>query len=372
MQNTPQQTTYNDEIDLFELFETIWKGKWLITAITCCFIILAGLYAFTAKEQWTATAQVSVPEPSRLDSYLAIEESYHRYAMLSADTTFDTQKALEEAFTIFRSSLFATDTKLEAISNTEYYQTLSQSLDDETARLRLLNNMVANSLSASAATTNNHFLYNVKFSAETSNNAYEVLVEAINHINNEALELLAERQENRIKNRVFTLETQALKLKNSTEQNRENKTLELQQALQAARAAGITEYAGVSPVIGSNSIINLQSTDTPLSQSSDMLFLLGENYLQAQLDALSNSPIIYPANYYEIQRNTESLQALLDQEIDGQMFFYTSTPKLPLVKDKPRKALILVLGALLGGVIGTFVVLLRSAIRNRRLKNQAS
>lgn len=363
MQNTPQQTTYNNEIDLFELFETIWKGKWLITAITCCFIILAGLYAFTAKEQWTATAQVSVPEPSRLDSYLAIEESYHRYAMLSASTTFDTQKALEEAFTIFRSSLFATDTKLEAISNTEYYQTLSQSLDDETARLRLLNNMVANSLSASAATTNNPFLYNVKFSAETSNNAYEVLVEAINHINNEALELLAERQGNRIQNRAIALETQALQLKNSTEQNRENKVLELQQALQAARTAGISDYTGDSPVAG-NSIINLQS--------SDMLFLLGENYLQAQLDALSNSPIIYPANYYEIQRNTESLQALLDQEIDGQMFFYTSTPKLPLVKDKPRKALILVLGALLGGVIGTFVVLLRSAIRNRRLKNQAS
>ena len=31
----PQLTPpYDDEIDLFQLFETIWDGKWLIVAIT--------------------------------------------------------------------------------------------------------------------------------------------------------------------------------------------------------------------------------------------------------------------------------------------------------------------------------------------------
>ena len=30
----PQPTPYHDEIDLFQLFETIWDGKWLIVAIT--------------------------------------------------------------------------------------------------------------------------------------------------------------------------------------------------------------------------------------------------------------------------------------------------------------------------------------------------
>ena len=43
------------------------------------------------------------------------------------------------------------------------------------------------------------------------------------------------------------------------------------------------------------------------------------------------------------------------------------TPEQPLKKDKPRKGLILVLGALLGGIIGVFYVLLRSAIRNRKM-----
>ena len=81
---------------------------------------------------------------------------------------------------------------------------------------------------------------------------------------------------------------------------------------------------------------------------------------------LSNTPTIYPPSYYEIEHNADNLKSLLGAETQGEMFVYTQTPQLPLSKDKPRKALILVLGAVLGGVIGTFIVLIRSALRNRR------
>ena len=172
------------------------------------------------------------------------------------------------------------------------------------------------------------------------------------------MDLLYERQENRIKNRILALETQSLRLKNTAEQERQNKILELEQALQSAGNANISNYTGNSPVIG-NSIIDLQN--------SEMLFLLGEEYLQAQLNTLSNTSPIYPAEYYESQRNAENLKTLLNQEAQGQLFTYTMTPEQPLKKDKPRKGLILVLGALLGGIIGVFYVLLRSAIRNRKM-----
>lgn len=325
-------------------------------------ILLAGIYAFTAEEQWTSKAQVRVPEPNQLENYLDIEESYHRYAMLDSNTTLDTQKTLEEAFTIFSTSLFATDAKLDAIKNSAYYQTLVQNLNDETEQLSLLNNMVSRDLSASEAIKGNSFIYNVQFAAKTRADAHQTLVEALAIINSKALDLLYERQEKRIKNRILALETQSLRLKNTTEQERQNKILELEQALQSARNANISNYTGNNPVMG-NSIIDLQN--------SEMLFLLGEEYLQAQLSTLSNTSPIYPAGYYESQRSAENLKTLLNQEAQGQLFTYTMTPELPLKKDKPRKGLILVLGALLGGVIGVFYVLLRSAIRNRRAAQQA-
>lgn len=36
--------TYDDEIDLFELFETLWIGKWLITAFVGGAMALALAY----------------------------------------------------------------------------------------------------------------------------------------------------------------------------------------------------------------------------------------------------------------------------------------------------------------------------------------
>ena len=39
----------DDEIDLFELFETLWKGKWLIVA--CIAVASLGGFAFTKTAQ---------------------------------------------------------------------------------------------------------------------------------------------------------------------------------------------------------------------------------------------------------------------------------------------------------------------------------
>lgn len=362
MQNFSQQSSSDDTIDLFELFGVIWQRKWLIIVITVVGILLAGIYAFSAKEQWTSKAQVRVPEPRQLTHYLNTEESYYRYAMLDKEDTLDTQKKLEDAFTIFSTSLFAIDTKLNAIRNSTYYKTLAEEIDNDTNRLNLLNDLASKNFVSSEAIANNRFIYNVQFAADNRADAHKTLVESISLINNQALETLFDRQENRIKNRILTLETRSKQIKDKAEQERQNKILELEQALQSARAADISGYTGDSPVIG-NSIIDLKD--------SEMLFMLGENYLQAQLSTLSNSSVIYPANYYEILRNTENLHTLLDSEVEGQMFIYTQTPELPLKKDKPRKSLILVVGALFGGVIGVFYVLLQNAITNRRLSEQA-
>lgn len=46
MTQTPQQTSYpDDEIDLRELFATLWAGKWLIIAITFIFAVAGVAYA---------------------------------------------------------------------------------------------------------------------------------------------------------------------------------------------------------------------------------------------------------------------------------------------------------------------------------------
>ena len=49
--------THDDEIDLFELFETLWAGKWLISA----FVVLATLIGFGYSQVAQPIYDVSVP-----------------------------------------------------------------------------------------------------------------------------------------------------------------------------------------------------------------------------------------------------------------------------------------------------------------------
>jgi len=50
----PAPPAYDDEIDLWELWETIWSGRWLIVAITGVFTLGGVTYALLAQEWYKA------------------------------------------------------------------------------------------------------------------------------------------------------------------------------------------------------------------------------------------------------------------------------------------------------------------------------
>jgi uncharacterized protein involved in exopolysaccharide biosynthesis len=54
MENAAPPVAYDDEIDLWQLWETIWSGRWLIIAITSLFAVGGVTYALVAQEWWRA------------------------------------------------------------------------------------------------------------------------------------------------------------------------------------------------------------------------------------------------------------------------------------------------------------------------------
>jgi uncharacterized protein involved in exopolysaccharide biosynthesis len=54
MENPAPPVVYDDEIDLWQLWETIWSGRWLIVAITSLFAVGGVTYALVAQEWWRA------------------------------------------------------------------------------------------------------------------------------------------------------------------------------------------------------------------------------------------------------------------------------------------------------------------------------
>jgi uncharacterized protein involved in exopolysaccharide biosynthesis len=54
MENPAPPVAYDDEIDLWQLWETIWSGRWLVIAITSLFAVGGVTYALVAQEWWRA------------------------------------------------------------------------------------------------------------------------------------------------------------------------------------------------------------------------------------------------------------------------------------------------------------------------------
>jgi uncharacterized protein involved in exopolysaccharide biosynthesis len=54
MENPAPPAAYDDEIDLWQLWETLWSGRWLIIAITSLFAVGGVTYALVAQEWWRA------------------------------------------------------------------------------------------------------------------------------------------------------------------------------------------------------------------------------------------------------------------------------------------------------------------------------
>src|SRR5690554_6115879 len=102
--NQTQQNTYNsDEIDLFELIESIWKEKVLIIIITALVTSLAVAYALLAKPTYQATTVFYQPTASTIQSYNfgRKEAGFAEYSISEIYSTFTTNLNSQQLRTEF-------------------------------------------------------------------------------------------------------------------------------------------------------------------------------------------------------------------------------------------------------------------------------
>lgn len=361
MQNTHYSSS--NSIDLFDLFANLWKNKLIIFIATCIGIVVSANYAFTTKEEWSSEAQIISPESEQLSAYLDVLRGYYRFGDITANLNIDSYK--NDAYKTLVVMLKAVNSKHEYLKNTPYYiqQEIKLELEKEKQNL-LLEGLVSN-LQIKETNKGDQSSYNISFTAETASEAQQTLQGYIESVNREAINKLFDDLHALINERILTLEYNANNLKEQAEQTRKNNILAIEQAVKVARDAGINEYISQG-IVTANTRNDLSNSLVTVLFDSENLFLLGEKYLTAQLNTLKSSPIIYPIAYYQILKNINDLKQLLSYEAKGVSFEYTRLPSLPLSKDKPRKSFILIFGALIGGMLGCCIVLIRNAINYRQ------
>ena len=365
----------NNEIDLIELIKALWNKKiWILLSAFFCTAI-AGVYAFTAKEQWTSTAIIVTPRSTDLGTLLPVRAEYAR---IIGDGDFSDGKLSGSLYGQFKHFLLSNDLKRQFLEQSEWVKNYTKDMTEEQKR-KYIEETVSKYLIVHEVDPKKKDLteldkigLKLTFSAETPKDAQLVLDQYVEFVNQYIL-----NQTNQEFKLGFNLRLDALKFaKEQMEESlTETKTIQVENltnALNIAKKAGISDFSK-----GSNNTISvpeymlgegrLNISDSKLADGT-YLFMLGEKYLQAQLDIAKNSPVVYPTNYYSTERQLAKLTKLAPQleSIENvKAYYYLSSPDYPVQRDWPKRLILLILGFVFGMVFSSLVILAKEVFSNK-------
>lgn len=361
----------NDEIDFVELISVLWKNKISILLSAFVFTVIAAVYAFTAKEQWTSRAVVIVPKVASMKDYLSLR---NEYANILNVKDFTSQQAVDNLFNNFKIALLSDDVKREFFARSKWFEQFSQKASSEDEKQKLLSTLISKNLIVTFPDLKknpNQLGVNISFSTETPKDAQEVLKEYINFVNKSVLTEDKIDFLSSVQLSIDNLSLQKDKIQYDEEYIRQVQLENLNNALGIAKSAGIKEYTKTIDNINIPQIAlgdgQIPFTNSKLSDGS-YLFMLGEKYLQAQVDTLSNNKIIFPVSFYTVEKQISLLKALqekLKNDTDANAYYYLMSPDYPVQRDWPKRLIILIIGATLGGIIGCVIVIIRNLLMPR-------
>ena len=359
-----------DEIDLIELFRELWNKKnWIALCVLVCTLI-AGIYAFTAKEQWTSNAEVIGPRTLDLKDYFTLRREYARIL----GQPFDSGALQNHLFGDFKLFVESLDVRKAFFEQSDYYKKLVEGKSEQEQR-RILAELINNDIvitKPDAKKEPDLIGIRVSFSAETPTDAQDVLEQFINLTSQSVLKLEQDSFLLNFNEVLADLRFEKSKFERDLAIQKNVQLENLENALNIAKEAGLQDYAKSFSAANNSSAIQaiaMSEAKIPLSDSklSDgtYLFMLGEKYLKAQIDVLKQNTVIYPPRYYEVSTLLSQLEPLLVKVNDAKAkaFSYQASPDYPIIRDKPKTIFILLVSSLIGLMLSSIYFLIRAIFK---------
>ncbi|MER1940098.1 Wzz/FepE/Etk N-terminal domain-containing protein [Castellaniella sp. FW104-16D08] len=340
---------HNNEIDLAQLLQNLWKGRVALLVFFLVGVVLSAIYVLTTKEQWTSVAYLSPPRLEQINAYL---DQRRAMARVTGNEPIASNALSSSLFSTFIKEVAISKNQLAYLSKTEYYK--QQKTDDPVANHRLLLDLARQLHIEAPGKDEIAPHYKLTFSADTTEQAQHVLTGYLNWANDISFYLVDEGFNDLLNAQILSHQTELENIDFKLTTDRQYNIESLENALHTARLAGIKDYVVARQTEGAT-VIELSD--------SKRLFMLGEKYLNAELETRQNTPVIYPPNYYKIKRELVQLKPLRDYKVEATSYFLQQAPTLPLSRDGFGPTLIVILGGTLGGMLGVFWLLASEAFR---------
>lgn len=351
----------NDEIDLRELFKALWDGKLIIILVTALFTASSVSFALFAQEWWSSDAKIVESQPRNISSYQQqVKQFQPVFNIYQDDGTVLVSEELEDLvdvevlFKRFVNTFSSSNNKRAFLDQNTEFQELKVATTDNASNLtedetRALYARWFERISASKVDKQDkNSPYFISFQTTTKESSSYLLTSYISFT------------ESKVRQDAFSNLKAVINSKRN-ELIQQKRILESQAKAQLLVETERTKYA--------MEIAQAAGVEKPTQTGNDKEIFgieLGSKGLKAKvkaLDSLKNLNVIEP-RLLQINAKLNMLNNLeIDRTVDFQTFRYLENVEQPITRDKPKRALIVVLGTLLGGMLGAAMVLIRFTFR---------
>ncbi|EPW9808915.1 LPS O-antigen length regulator Wzz(fepE) [Salmonella enterica subsp. enterica serovar Senftenberg] len=344
------------EIDLFSLIEVLWQAKRRILATVFAFACVGLLLSFLLPQKWTSQAIVT---PAESVQWQGLERTLTALRVLDMEVSVDRASV----FNLFIKKFSSPSLLEEYLRSSPYVmdQLKGAQIDEQDLhRAIVLLSEKMKAVDSNAGKKNETSLFTswtLSFTAPTREEAQKVLAGYIKYISDivvkETLENIRNQLEIKTRYEQEKLAMDRVRLKNQLDANIQR----LHYSLEIANAAGIKR-----PVYSNGQAVK----DDP-----DFSISLGADGISRKLEIEKGVTDVaeIDGDLRNRQYHVEQLAAMNVSDVKFTPFKYQLSPSLPVKKDGPGKAVIIILAALIGGMMACGGVLLRHAMVSRKMEN---
>ncbi|MDM5112681.1 LPS O-antigen chain length determinant protein WzzB [Aeromonas salmonicida] len=332
--------TGSDEIDLREIVLVLWRKKLFILLVASVFGVVGVTYAILVPQVWSANAVIQVPENKDLLPMLRAASQ----AKLLGVTDFPDRSTL---YNEFIREFNAYENRRDFLKGSELFKSqvdLAQ-LDERGQRLWVRE--WAKFIAAEAVDKKGEKPgIRLTSSADNPSQALTMLERYMQFI-------IAKQQQRLVSD---LTEQQSMQLDTMMT----NLKLTKEDAERALKRE-------IESTVLTISVANAAGVERPLENYNNgerFPITLGTKGLEAKLKVLKAIDLnVYEPKLVELQVKIDRLKQVKLDDISFRPFSYLDAPEEPLSRDKPKRAMIVVLATLLGGMLGVGIVLVRHAFR---------
>ena len=339
---------FDDEIDLFELIQSLWKEKVLIVAITAVITLIGGGVTFLLPPTYEASVQMLPPSQSNV-AELA------KFDVLQSSQSQSQSQSFADFLQILKSNqLLKTFLSQESVKATLFSPEISSQ-----KALIALEKMALVETPKRGPTTEVSLNFQFKDAALAADYANQLVQLAVDQYRANTAQTFASGKDQEVKK----LKDQQESLISTHERRLNMEITKLKEAYRIAEKLNLIE-----PRESKDQTVKTEASSSVITKEMRYLYSQGTRALSAEIETVSERKknLAMVDGLLEIEQRFALLNSVSFDVSKIMPVTIDLAAEAPEQRIKPKRSLIVALSGVVGGILAIMFVLIRNAFRNRK------